>query len=495
VALALPGRVPESIGFVDGLHLQWLPEVEAVEVTAEAVVDHLVARHQSLAVDHDPSEDFEGRQCVVEVATEVLAGALGPAGPPARLRVVATAVRRVLRTRTPVVVDGRVTRDRFLSAGDGLVKLDAADGAFSHKDLATYDPAFDVAQLAETPLGRDVRSGWEQRTGRVIEPERWLLHRLVHRWDRRRHREIGAGAAGRTTARALQDHLAEVLLDVGPTADGPWVALDVDGVLEGPVLDASAPGRTGATALRALLAHGHRVALVTGRSVDDVADRVSAWRLAGGVAEYGTALVVGDEVVDLRTDEDRERMDRLRSDLGDAVDPGHRYAVRTTHPLTADELAVLDLAGVVTVPGEGQTDFVPAGCSKARAFVVLLDRSGAAGEPLALAVGDGPADLDLLDLADRPFLPRHAKALARARHRVTRRRYQAGLADAVADLLGHRPGTCRRCAAHLTAESEFVLAVLSLKEAGPRGIPSRLWRVATTARRAGKPEERSAARP
>ena len=94
VALALPGRVPESIGFVDGIHLQWLPDAVAADVTADAVVDHLVARHEALAVDHDPTEDFEGRQCVVEVATEILADALGPAGPPARLRVVATPVRR-----------------------------------------------------------------------------------------------------------------------------------------------------------------------------------------------------------------------------------------------------------------------------------------------------------------------------------------------------------------------------------------------------------------
>jgi hypothetical protein len=73
---------------------------------------------------------------------------------------------------------------------------------------------------------------------------------------------------------------------------------------------------------------------------------------------------------------------------------------------------------------------------------------------------------------------------------VTRRPYQAGLADAVADLLGHQPGSCDRCARPEDGASRFVLDVLSLREAGPRGIPVRLLRVAGSAWRAGKAEER-----
>jgi hypothetical protein len=482
VAAALPGRVPEVIGFESGVLFQWLPDgLRGREVTADEVVDHLVARHRALPVDPDPSADFEGRQSVVEVATELLAGGLGPLASAARLRVVSTAVRQVLRASAPSVVDGRVTLDRFLTGAEAPIKLDAADGAFSHRDLATYDPAFEVAQLAETPIGPALRAGWEQRTGRPIEPERWLLHRLVHDWDRRRHRQVTRPESVQTTGRALADFVAETLIRPGP-GDGSWVALDVDGVLEGPVLSGSSPGRAGATALGSLLAHGHRVALVTGRSADDVRDRVGAWRLAGGVAEYGTALVSGDVVIDLRTDAERRRMDRLRSELPVEADPSHRYAVRTTRPLTDAELAALDLDGVVMVPGEGQTDFHPAGCGKAPGLHALLDRLDP-GAVLALAVGDGPADLDLLDLAGRGQLPAHAKHLARPGHHVSRHAYQAGLNDAVADLLGHAPGTCPTCQAELSPATEFVLAVLSLKEAGPRGIPSRLMRVMASAHR------------
>jgi phosphoserine phosphatase len=495
IADALPGRVPTSIGFAAGLHLQWLPvDASPADPTAAEVVDHLIARHEALAVGPDPSADFEGRQCVVEVATELLAGNLGPAGPPARLRLVAGAVRRVLRVGDASVVDGRVTLDRFLRGPDGaLLKLDAAEGAFSHRDLATYDPAFDVAQLAEEPIGAEVRSGWEQRTGQAIEPERWLLHRLVHGWDRGRHRQATPDALRRATARALQGYLAETVMpDRVEAADGSWVALDVDGVLEGPVLDVSAPGRAGATALAALLSHGHRVALVTGRTVADVADRVGAWGLAGGVAEYGTALVLGGEVVDLRAPDEVARMDRLRAALGELVDPGHAHGVRTTRPLDDAELDGLDLDGLTVVPGEGQTDFVPAGCGKASGLKALLDRLDPSGA-VALAVGDGPADLDLLDLAERPFLPHHARKLARPGHRVTRRAYQAGLTEAVTDLLGHEPGACDRCARREDRATRFVLDVLSLREAGPRGLPTRLVRVGRSAWRAGKPEERRSA--
>ena len=42
-----------------------------------------MARHRALAVESDPTEGFEGRQCVVEVATELLARNLGPLATPA----------------------------------------------------------------------------------------------------------------------------------------------------------------------------------------------------------------------------------------------------------------------------------------------------------------------------------------------------------------------------------------------------------------------------
>jgi len=520
VADRLPGRTPTSLGFAAGLHYQWLPAdaapVDPGHTDPAAVVDHLLARHRSLAVDHDPSSAFVGRQSVVEVATEVLSATLGPLGPLSRIRGLDGAVRRLLAVPEPSVVDGRVTLDRFLAVPDGgLVKVDAAEGAFSHRDLASYDPAFDVAQLAESPIGPAVRGIWEQRAGTRIAPERWFLHRLVHRWDRRRHRQLDHDAARRVTARALQDYLAEVVVGLGerPAATGPWIALDVDGVLEGPVLDTSAPGRTGATALTALLRHGRRVVLATGRSAADVVDRVRAWDLAGGVAEYGTVLVLPaadgpPSSVDLRTPEQRGVIAEVRAAAeardGVAVDPDHEHAVRayrldragqriglTPADLAAVLAAVEDPAAVTVVPGESQTDLVPSGCTKGTGVRALLERLDAGEDtdpvrPLALAVGDGPADRSLLDLAEARFLPHHARHLARAGDTVTRRAYQAGLAEAVEDHLGHAPGTCPTCRVELNSDARFLLALLSVREAGPRGLPRRLLEVVVASRLAGR---------
>lgn len=526
VARRLPGRTPETVGFAAGFHYQWLPPEVAPVVPGRAdpaaVVDHLLARHTSLAVDHDPSADFVGRQSVVEVATEVLADTLGPLGPVSRIRCLDGAVRRLLAVAEPSVVDGRVTLDRFLADADGvLIKIDAAEGAFSHRDLATYDPVFDVAQLAETSIATEVRGIWEQRTGRPIAPERWFLHRLVHRWDRRRHHQLDHEAARRLTSRALQDYLSEVIVGTGhrPVASGPWVALDVDGVLEGPVLDASAPGRTGATALTALLRHGHRVVLATGRSAADVADRVRAWGLAGGVAEYGSVLVVpavatGDGpgsppvLVDLRTPDQRAVMAEVRAvvEAQDVlgVDPDHDHTVRAFRldraghrvGLAPADVAILldglsDPSAVTIVPGESQTDLVPSGCTKGTGMRALLERldPGANRDterPLALVVGDGPADRSLLDLAVAPHLPHHAAPLAVSGDTVTRGAYQAGLAEAVASLLGHAPGACPTCRVVVDDDARFLLALLSLREAGPRGLPRRLLDVVTSAPRAGR---------
>src|SRR5205814_365637 len=46
----------------------------------------------------------------------------------------------------------------------------------------------------------------------------------------------------------------------------------------------------GALALRALLAHGYRPVLATGRSTGEVRERCRAYGLPGGVAEYGSAI-------------------------------------------------------------------------------------------------------------------------------------------------------------------------------------------------------------
>jgi hypothetical protein len=235
---------------------------------------------------------------------------------------------------------------------------------------------------------------------------------------------------------------------------------------------------------------------VTGRSAGEVAVRLGAWGLPAGVAEYGAALVDGPSgrVRDLRSDAGRRAMAQVRRAAlalaGVEVDAGYEHVVRAYRRTAGGDRtglndddrhrirAALDDPGALTVvPGESQDDLTPAECTKASGVTALLGHAD-----LALAVGDGPADVELLQIADHGFLPRHARALARPGIQVTRGSYQAGLADAVAATIGHRPGGCPRCALELTPAVRFVLSALSMRAAGPAAIPRRLATIARQSR-------------
>ena len=398
-------------------------------------VDYVADRHRKLPRSVDRSAAMAGRRPAWEVAGLLVGGALGRADAALRLPVVHPLVRRLLAVAEPSVVDGRISADRWVVGRSGSrVKLDFAEGAFSNRDLWSYDPVLDLAALAdELGAAREVRAEWVRRTGARVEPSRWLLLRLVHAWDRRRHGGLDQAGFEWTAGAALGDFVADLLLadlwDRATTRSGPWCALDIDGVLEtGVIAGAGAPGWDGGVALRALVAHGHRVVLATGRGADEVARRRAAWRLPGAVAEYGAALVLaGGRVVDQRDPAAVDAVGRARAWLADrdgvVVDDGHRFAIRAWRvgtgggrgPLSVDDVAGAQQAargGLVAVPGDDQTDLVPPRTSKAigvRAVLELLDPgTGAVPQPLALAVGDGPADVDLLALARHAVVPAHA---------------------------------------------------------------------------------------
>ncbi len=512
VAERLPGLVPDVLGLADGLLYQSLPAGTRRWMTVDdggtAMERYFVSRHRAMPVASDRSFAIRGRrQAVWEVAAEVVGRGLGRLDLLIRVPLVYPVVRSLLAVSAPSVVDGRVALDRWLDApGSGPLKSEAAEGSFTNRELATYDPVFDLAGLAgiDTSLAERVRNGWETATGTSVDPERWVLHRLVHAWSRRRNGG-SEHAQARAVAQALQGYVAEVLLPAErPPADGPWCALDVDGVLETAALGSSAPSAEGGLALASLIAHRYRVVLVTGRSVDDVADRVVAWGLPGGVAEYGCALVAdGGTVTDLRSSAAREVMAQVATSLravqGVELDLGYRYAVRAyrrvsnggRRPLDPDETAVLlalRAGRVEVVVGEDQTDFVPVGYTKAtgvRELLARLDPGTASDRPLALAVGDGPADVPLIGLAQRFVAPRHADpVLVTAGATKARGAYQAGLADAVGMLIGHRCGGCPTCRQPLSDRARLLLPLFSLYEAGAVGAPRRLGAIVVSAARA-----------
>jgi hypothetical protein len=134
--------------------------------------------------------------------------------------------------------------------------------------------------------------------------------------------------------------------------------------------------------------------------------------------------------------------------------------------------------GVCAVPGWAQTDFVAVSVNKAGGFRALADLLGEARMEPGFAIGDTEADLPLLRVSRHAFAPANADAAVQAAGvRVMRGRFQAGLAQAVAIEIGHRPGGCQVCAPpRLGPRPSLLLLALSAQD-------QRRWGRLTTAAR------------
>jgi hypothetical protein len=262
-------------------------------------------------------------------------------------------------------------------------------------------------------------------------------------------------------------------------------------------------------ALRGLRAHGFEVLPATGRPVPELRDRCRTYGLRGGVAEYGAMVydACRDRAVPLVTGPDRSALVRVLSGLPSVrLDPQYRCCVRASRGWGAERVGLdtetvralagsAEAAGFAAVQGETQTDFVPVGVDKATGFAALLELLGApAGTRPVLAVGDGAPDIPLLRWARHGCAPGNAAPEVRASGlTVLRRPYQAGLADAVAGLLGHSPGHCPRCRAPALAPADAALtALLAVPEAGRAGMPLRLARLARARAAVAGPDSRRA---
>ncbi|MEU8919814.1 hypothetical protein AB0D10_02615 [Kitasatospora sp. NPDC048545] len=561
VAGALAGLVPRPLGFADGVLVRALPTAVPGGGPADGPADgpsdraangssagssagssdrrvvppaevarYVAARQRLLAVPADRSLRLAGRDPVWEAAARQLAPAFGRLHTVLRPTLLDPLTRALLASDRPCVTDGLTARHRWTADGaGGWHKTAYADGAFGHLNLASYDAAYDLAGAAGPDDGpergpddgpvpappdedAELLAEYRRATGEEVSAARWCLLRLVQA----RHTALQDGLeptertraeARRAQARAVQRFLAGVYLaDLVEEPRGPCCVLDVDGVLESDVLGFPASSPAGMLALRALRAHGYRTVVATGRSAPEVADRCAAYRLPGGVAEYGAVLVDaatgGTEVL---LDDGRRRAGdgglrgRLAALEPPAVtDPLARWCVRASVRAPRDgrrrALAPETVAALLreapfgelftTVPGRAQTDFIPHGTGKLAGTRALLARLGADGPP-ALAVGDGVADVDLLGWAATAAAPANAEPPVRvAGVPVARRAYQAGLADAVGRLIGHRPGGCPRCRAlRPPADARALLALLAVPEAGRAGAPLRLARLAGQAAR------------
>lgn len=509
---------PRVFGVRDGLlYREWLPDerradcaaAERDPAVAGSIAAYVAARHRALPVKEDISLRLAGEQPAWEVASIALSRVFGRGSLAARPLVTDRVAKRLLRVDRPSVVDGDTGLDRWF-VGDGprapMTKVGAAEHSFWHLGLACFDPAFDVAgataRASDAAFVRRLRQAYADETGEWVDAERLLLYELAHLWGRARTHPKETAALRGAAARALQRYFSDVFLRELPRVPpgGPLCALDVDGVLETEHLGFPALTASAGRALRALLSHGYRPLLASGRSAAEIVERCRAYGLAGGVAEYGAVTydTQEDRLRVLLSPDQGGRLDRLRAGLvtieGVHVDPEYRYSVRAFRYARGGRRVRLDaatsaraLSGVArgeiaVIDGEGQTDFVVRAIDKGVGLRALTSALGSAHDarPLAFAVGDTAADLPAFDLAAVAFAPANATAAARsAGVTVLRRAYQAGLEEAVRTVLGHRPGGCIRCRGpRLTDERELLLRVLGAQERGRLGMGMQGMRLA-----------------
>ena len=522
VSRAMGEYLPRTLGLVDGvLFREWLPEAArlasppaaSTRAIAERIAGYVADRADRLPAAADRSLALTDRHPLWQrVADRLGRGFRGlrPLARPALHRL----SRRLLTAHHPSVVDGSLSLTQWFAhpASGDLRKVDYDERAFSNEDLHVYDAAWDLAVAAAdaemegaSPLAGELRAAYERRTGRSIEDVRWLLYRvqylagfadaLAELAGQGRHDQAAALAmrcrAVQAAEGVLLKHLAGLLLgDLAGPASGRLCAIDVDGVLETSWLGISSITPNGLLALRGLSVHGYRPVLVSGRSLPEMMLRCRELRLAGAVAEYGAVACrardgTRSELLEARQ---RQALERLRRDLqrrpGVFLDPRWERTVRAyrldaggnRRGLQRDEVeAVLADAGAElrAEPGWAQTDFVATGIDKADGVAALLElvapEVAGMDHPLALAVGDTEPDLPVMRLAERRWAPANVNpALRAAGVRVARSRFQAGLAEAVADLIGHRPGGCSECRLpELPHDDRLLLQALAAQDAGP----------------------------
>jgi hydroxymethylpyrimidine pyrophosphatase-like HAD family hydrolase len=510
---------PTVFGVQDGLlYREWLPDEWRVgpvepgdeEFLAATIAAYVIQRRGAFPVAEDVSLRLVGELPAWEVASSILSRGFGRAWPIAKVLLTDRAAKRLLRVERPSVVDGNTDLAHWFrrnGSRQAIAKVNLGDQRFSTLGLRCFDAAFDLAGVTArdgTPsFARRLRRAYTELGAEQIDEERWLLYELAHLWGRQRTQPEKASELRRARSRAVQRYFADTYFrDVTASRSGPLCALDIDGVLETEHLGFPALTPSAALALRALMVHGFRPVLVSGRGLGEVVERCRAYGLAAAVAEYGAAIYESRAgVCGLLRSEQAGAMAQLRAWLapteGIHLDEGYRFGVRAfriergqrlgLHPETiAGVLAGLE--GIRAIEGEGQTDFMVADVDKGtglRALMARLDRSEAnPGGHVALAVGDTVSDLPLAALAAKACAPAHAHAALRgAGFEMMSRPYQAGLAQAVGKLIGHTPGRCGVCRMpRPTQQREILLMALAAQERGRRGMPLQALKLASRIR-------------
>ena len=379
----------------------------------------------------------------------------------------------------PMLVDGRMRPDEWITTPAGVWKVDFEHHNFGGAEQDLVDPAWDLASAAfEFALTeqeeQELLQLYARESGDLTIYDRIFLYQLayglrtMHIAEQATARKGGGNGLEHWNARYLRArnfviyHMNRFLM--GPARSAPpqaWARrlffLDLDGVFDCERFGFPHTTPSGLAALELLGAHDFSVVLNTGRSVEHVRDYCQVYGLAGGIAEFGSVFVdaVAKSEWPLIDPTAADQLTRCRDALtkmpGVSVDDGYRYSIRAYcwHGSSQVALDTREVQDLLTQCGCDRLTFIPrltdstylvqTGTSKGSALGAVTSRLGYTREATG-AMGDSEQDLDALAVAAFSYAPANSSRAVRelARRggcRVMSQPFQRGLLAAVRDLL------------------------------------------------------------
>ena len=222
VERALRGAVPDLIGVADGLqYRRWLPEAgrEAApgrRPDAGAIAAHVALRRRRLPARADATPRLAGTTRSGRwrpTSSPAPSGERGgPSGSPPSTPSCASCSSRSAPRSSTAAPRRRTGSARATAARSSRSSAD--ERAFSNRNLACYDAAYDVAGASAGPHAADpeaLRAGFAAAAGEWIDDERWLIYQLVAHWAAGRDGMIETGEVERAGARAMGAYFAAAL--------------------------------------------------------------------------------------------------------------------------------------------------------------------------------------------------------------------------------------------------------------------------------------------
>jgi HAD superfamily hydrolase (TIGR01484 family) len=387
------------------------------------------------------------------------------------------------------LIDGKMRPQEWISSGGTLIKTDFEHhGLGPHTELNVIDPAYDLAdailqwRLSEVEEKQLLdhyitRSGDKEVTER-LQLNKMLagLHnmmravdnlsdaRLAHQHDKFNRAYLDAFTFLVVQTTRFAGELCQPKAQ--PRWHAPLVVMDIDGVLDKQTFGFHSTTAAGIRAISRLHSHNCALAVNTARSIAEVKEYCKAYRMVGGVAEYGAyvwdAISGRDQL--LVSSESLRQLEIIAHELhripGVFLNDDYRYSLRAytyqngatvalPRLLIQNLISSLKLDRLAFHQTFTDSAVVAKETDKGRGLLALLSFAGLSPDD-AIAIGDSEPDLPMFGVAARSYAPGHISCKQAAlllNCHIANGSYQLGLLDTATRIVHSDGRRCRRCAA------------------------------------------------